>query len=69
MRDFDAAALEKDLIKFNKTILLTDKAMPDNKVVAAFKSTVDEISPTLPIITDLRNKALKVCDFLAINIS
>ena len=59
--ELDVSSLEKELVKFNKTVFLSEKALPMNKVVSTLKDSVEELNPVLPIITDLRSQALKVC--------
>ena len=55
----DVTMLERELNKYNKTVALTSKGLPLNKVVPKLKASVDEINPVLPIVTDLRNPTLK----------
>jgi len=55
----DVSALEKQLVKFNKTVYLCSKGLPLNKVVPKLKESVDEFNPVLPIILDLRSPCLK----------
>jgi dynein heavy chain len=59
INNLDVTMLEKELSKYNKTIALTSKGLPLNKVVPKLKASVDEINPVLPIVTDLRNPTLK----------
>ena len=56
---FDVNSLEKDLARFNKTVFLAGKALPNNKVVNILKSSVEEFNPVLPVVTDLRSDSLK----------
>ena len=55
----DVASLEKEMVKFNKTVFLASKGLPTNKVVPLLKASVDEFNPVLPVVVDLRNPALK----------
>jgi dynein heavy chain len=55
----DVVMLEKELVKFNKTVMMTSKGLPLNKVVPKLKASVDEINPVLPIVVDLRSNCLK----------
>lgn len=55
----DVSMLERELNRFNKTVTMTNKGLPLNKVVPKLKASVDEINPVLPIVTDLRNPCLK----------
>jgi dynein heavy chain len=55
----DMTMMERELTKYNKTIGLTSKGLPLNKVVPKLKASVDEINPVLPIVNDLRNPTLK----------
>eukprot|EP00599_Poterioochromonas_sp_BG-1_P017876 CAMPEP_0173166600 /NCGR_PEP_ID=MMETSP1105-20130129/22117_1 /TAXON_ID=2985 /ORGANISM="Ochromonas sp., Strain BG-1" /LENGTH=3828 /DNA_ID=CAMNT_0014087887 /DNA_START=639 /DNA_END=12125 /DNA_ORIENTATION=- len=59
IQELDVSMLEKELNRYNKTVGLTSKGLPLNKVVPKLKASVDEINPVLPIITDLRNPTLK----------
>ena len=55
----DVAMLERELARYNKTVAMSTKGLPLNKVVPKLKNSVDEINPVLPIVTDLRNPCLK----------
>ena len=59
IKELDVTSLERELIKFNKTVFLSEKALPGSPVAEVFKQSVDQYNPVLPIITDLRNPALK----------
>ena len=59
MSSLDVTMLEKQLVKFNKTVYLCSKGLPLNKVVPKLKESVDEFNPVLPIILDLRSQCLK----------
>lgn len=48
--EIDLGKLERDLAKFNKTVFLAMKGLPNNKVVPLFKESVDEINPVIPVI-------------------
>jgi hypothetical protein len=60
IKDLDIPTMEKEMTKFNKTVFLCEKALPGNKAVSRFKESVEQFNPVLPIVTDLRNTALKV---------
>ena len=55
----DVKSLEKDLERFNRTVFLTGKGLPTNKVVPKLKSSVEEFNPVLPLVNDLGSKCLK----------
>ncbi|RYH31858.1 hypothetical protein EON65_01740 [archaeon] len=55
----DITLLERELVKYNKTVTMASKGLPLNKVVPKLKASVDDINPVLPIVTDLRNPCLK----------
>eukprot|EP01042_Synura_sphagnicola_P031290 gene31290-40281_t len=55
----DVQVLERELARYNKTVIMTAKGLPLNKVVPKLKASVDEINPVLPIVTDLRNPCLQ----------
>eukprot|EP01034_Spumella_vulgaris_P027167 gene27167-33850_t len=59
INSLDCVMLEKELAKYNKTVQMTGKGLPLNKVVPRLKASVDEINPVLPIVMDLRNPCLK----------
>jgi dynein heavy chain len=59
INSLDCVMLEKELAKYNKTVQMTAKGLPLNKVVPRLKASVDEINPVLPIVMDLRNPCLK----------
>lgn len=59
MSSLDVTMLERELAKYNKTVAMTSKGLPMNKVVPKLKQSVDEVNPVLPIITDLRNPCLQ----------
>eukprot|EP01038_Epipyxis_sp_PR26KG_P006339 gene6339-8727_t len=59
IKDLDVSSFEKELVKFNKTVALTSKGLPLNKVVPKLKQSVDEFNPVLPIVVDLRSQCLK----------
>ena len=50
---FDVAAMERDLTKYNKTVFMSSKGLPSNKVVDKFRDSVEEFNPVLPLITNL----------------
>jgi len=55
----DVKSLEKDLERFNRTVFLSGKGLPTNKVVPKLKESVEEFNPVLPLVTDLGSKCLK----------
>lgn len=57
--DLDVTSMERELGKYNKTCFLAGKGLPSSKVVPKLKSSVDEINPVVPVVTDLRSPALK----------
>lgn len=57
--ELDVTVLERELVRYNKTVALTGKGLPLNKVVPKLKQSVDEINPVLPIVTDLRSPCLQ----------
>lgn len=59
INQLDVQVLERELARYNKTVAMTSKGLPLNKVVPKLKASVDEINPVLPIITDLRNPAMQ----------
>ena len=59
VNNLDIKTLEKELVKFNKTIYLASKGLPNNKIVSILQQSVNEINPLLPIINDLRNNSLQ----------
>ncbi|KAJ1441552.1 dynein heavy chain, N-terminal region 2-domain-containing protein, partial [Ochromonadaceae sp. CCMP2298] len=59
IQTLDVGMLERELVKFNKTVLLTSKGLPLNKVVPKLRESVDEFNPVLPIVVDLRSPCLK----------
>eukprot|EP01039_Chlorochromonas_danica_P005727 gene5727-6311_t len=59
IKELDVSMLEKELVKYNKTVAMASKGLPLNKVVPKLKASVDEVNPVLPIVVDLRNPCLK----------
>lgn len=59
LKDVDAAELEKQVNLYNKTVFLASKGLPGNPVVPSLKAKVDEFSPVLPVVVNLRNNSLK----------
>jgi dynein heavy chain len=59
INQLDVQLLERELTRYNKTVTMTSKGLPLNKVVPKLKASVDEVNPVLPIITDLRSPALQ----------
>lgn len=59
LKDVDAAELEKQVNLYNKTVFLASKGLPGNPVVPSLKARVDEFSPVLPVVVNLRNQSLK----------
>lgn len=57
--DLDIESLERYLQRFNKTVALANKGLPNSKVVLLLKSLVDEINPMLPIVVNLRSDSLQ----------
>ena len=55
----DVPSLERELSRYNKTILQAGKALPTNKVVPKLKATVELFNPILPLVLDLRSPCLK----------
>ena len=55
----DVGMMEKELTKYNRTVFLAGKGLPNNDVVPFLKESVDELNPVLPVVVDLRNPALK----------
>jgi len=45
--------------QYNKTAYRCSKALPTNPVVKRLQDEVDEFSPVLPVVNDLRNDSLK----------
>lgn len=59
LKDVDATELEKQVSLYNKTVLQASKGLPGNPVVPNLKAKVDEFSPVLPVVVNLRNNSLK----------
>ena len=59
MKDLDTLTLEKELTKCNKTVFLATKGLPNNNVVPKLKASIEQFNPVLPLVSDLRNPALK----------
>jgi len=59
LKDVDANELEKQVNLYNKTVFLAGKGLPGNPVVPSLKAKVDEFSPVLPVVVNLRNESLK----------
>ena len=55
----DAAAMEETIAAFNKTVVNAERSLPANDVVPKLKEQVTLFKNTVPVITDLRNGALK----------
>ena len=55
----DVGAIEKELARFNKTVFMAGKGLPNNKVVPKLKSSVEEFNPVIPLVTDLGSACLK----------
>ena len=55
----DVGTMEKELTKYNRTVFLASKGLPNNDVVPFLKESIDELNPVLPVVVDLRNPALK----------
>jgi dynein heavy chain len=58
IKTIDIPAIEREMVRYNKTAFLTSKGLPTSKVVPLFKASVDEFNPVIPLVTDLRNPAL-----------
>ena len=57
--ELDATAMEETIANFNKTVVNADRTLPANDVVPKLKDQVTLFKNTVPVITDLRNDALK----------
>jgi dynein heavy chain len=57
--EIDAGALEKEVQTYTKLGFSASKGLPGNPVGGNLSDSVAEYKPLIPVITDLRNKALK----------
>ena len=55
----DLKTLDKELQRYNRTVFLSAKGLPSNKVVPTLKSSVEEFNPVLPLVIDLGSECLK----------
>ncbi|KAK3237367.1 hypothetical protein CYMTET_52552 [Cymbomonas tetramitiformis] len=55
----DVADLEEKVNKYNKMVMRLQRGLPPNKLVPILQEKVHEFKETLPVITNLRNPALK----------
>ena len=57
--DVDATELEKEVTRYNKVCTKATKGLPLNPKVPELKAKVEEFSPVLPVVRDLRNESMK----------
>jgi dynein heavy chain len=63
----DITQLERELAKINKTVFLSTKGLPTNKVVPQLKAAVEKFNPVIPLIQDLLSPVLKERHWTQIN--
>ncbi|KAK3733193.1 hypothetical protein QZH41_008554, partial [Actinostola sp. cb2023] len=57
--EVDTETLNTNVMKYVKTVMQLEKGLPPNTVVPILKEKVEEMRHKLPVITNLRNPALK----------
>lgn len=67
LSDIDATELETHVQAYNKTVHQANKGLPGNPVVPKLKESVDKFTPLLPVVVNLRNKALQERHWAAIH--
>ncbi|XP_015770017.1 PREDICTED: dynein heavy chain 6, axonemal-like [Acropora digitifera] len=57
--ELNPETLSNEVMKYAKTVMQLEKGLPPNSVVPILKEKVEEMRRKLPVITNLRNPALK----------
>ena len=55
----DVKELETNVTTYNQIVYKATKGLPNNPVVPKLKAGVDEFTPVLPVVVNLRNPALQ----------
>ena len=59
LNEVNVADLEKEVVQYNRTVYQASKGLPNNPVVPKLKAGVDEFTPVLPVVVNLRNPSLQ----------
>ncbi|CAN0189615.1 unnamed protein product, partial [Ectocarpus sp. 13 AM-2016] len=57
--EIDASTLEKHVTLYQRTCHQAVKGLPSNPVAKRLKDDVDNFSPVLPVVVNLRNQGLQ----------
>lgn len=55
----DLTGMEETMARFHKNVYKMEKGLPPNKLVPKLRASVDEYRLLLPVVSALRNKALR----------